>query len=104
MGSLDINNYSRVQTLQDDVDYFRSMLEQILHQNTECKDCHGSFTRSGKLSPGINCEKKHKKYLNLLNKTQAFEAESHLRLLEKELSTLIQNGTQGVKMGASCFE
>jgi len=91
MGMLNVTDSSRVQALKEDVLYFRSMLDQTVRQSTEGMNHHVSTLATGKLTLDRICLKKHKQYLDHLNKTQAYEAELHLRSLESELSLLINN-------------
>jgi len=82
---------ARIEVLKEDLMYFRSMLEQMVQQNTEKMDCYASILKSCNSMLGGNYHKMHKKYLDLLNKTQAHEAKLHLRVLEGELAMLTKN-------------
>jgi hypothetical protein len=83
--------YSGIEALKDDIMYFRSMLEQMVPQKTEKTDCYALILKSCDSTLGGNHHKMHKKYLDLLNKTQAHEAKLHLRVLEGELAMLSKN-------------
>jgi hypothetical protein len=79
----------RIKALKEDLLYFRQMLEQMVSQQTENPDFGVSILKSCNSMLGDNYRKMHKKYIDLLNKTQAHEAEMHLRMLEGELAMLI---------------
>jgi hypothetical protein len=89
---------SRINALKEDILYFRDMLEQMIRQQTEKTDCRDSILKSCNSLLGNNYRKMHKKYLDLLNKTQAHEAEMHLRVLESELASLLKNKSFDVAM------
>jgi hypothetical protein len=86
----------RIEALKEDIMYFRRMLEQMVPQKTKAMDYGASILKSCNSTLGGNYHKMHKKYLDLLNKTQAHEAAVHLRALEGELAMLI--GQQASEM------
>ena len=100
MGMLIVNDNSRVQSLKDDVLFFRSLLDQTVRHNTVSMNRHASTLASGKLSQDSISHRKHQQYLKKLNKTQAHEAEVLLRSLECELSLLINNHSSGAGLEA----
>ena len=85
---------SRIKGLKEDLMYFRGMLEQMVTQKTEKTDFYASILKSCHSTQDKNYHKMHKKYLDLLNKTQAHEAKLHLRVLEGELAMLTKNNKQ----------
>ena len=91
MGMQIVNENSRVQALKDDVLFFRSLRDQAVRQGAVNMNRHVSTLVSGKLSRDTSSHRIHKQYLERLNKTQAREAEFQLRLLESELSYLMND-------------
>jgi len=88
MGMLDNTDNYRIQALQEDVRYFRGLLNQAVQQSTDSLGLRTPFTNSSNPKLDSYCQKKHKKYIDQLNKTQAREAALYLRSLESELSKL----------------
>lgn len=84
---------SRIETLQEDILYFRGMIEQVAKQKNAKTDPYASILKSCDSALRGNYHKMHKKYLDLLNKAQAHEAEMHLNALEGELNMLIKHQT-----------
>ena len=96
-------NELRIQTLREDIRYFRSMIEQVVHQQNEKMDSYTSILKSCDAVLSENYHKMHKKYLELLTEVQAHEAEMHLRTLESELDMLIKHQTAQNEIATSWF-
>ena len=88
----------RIKTLKEDLLYFRGMLEMV-QQQTGKTDFNVSILKSCNSILNNNYRKTHRKYIDLLNKTQAHEAEMHLRTLESELASLLKTQAFEVEMG-----
>ena len=91
---LNTGDCSRIEALKEDLIYFRRMLDQMVQQKPDKMDCYASLLKSCNSTLRGNSHKMHKKYLDLLNKTQAHEAKLHLRALESELAMLTKNKAQ----------
>lgn len=78
----------RIQKLEKELDHYRCMLDKMVHQRTERLDRRLAILESCNSSLGENYHKMHQMYLDLLIKTQTYEADIHLSTLEGELSML----------------
>jgi len=88
VAKLNTADCSGIEALKEDIMYFRSMLAQMDQQKHEKTNCYASKSKRCNSALDGNVHKMHKKYLDLLNKTQANEARLHLRALEGELTML----------------
>src|ERR1035437_7737365 len=75
---------THIKALKDDIVYFQCMIDQMAQLSSEKMDCCISLLKTSKSLFDNNYHFMHKKYVELLNKTQAFEAKNYLRVLKSE--------------------
>jgi hypothetical protein len=85
---------ARIKILEAELLHYREMVDSMVYQRTELLVRRIDILEHSNSRLGENYHKIHQMYLDLMVKTQLYEAEMHLRLLENEMNP--QNETNAI--------
>jgi len=87
----------RIRSMKKELMHYRNTLDQMVRLKTEMLDRRLAILESCNSRLGENYHQMHQMYLDLLIRTQAYEAQTHLHVLEGELAML--NPAQSIEAG-----